>query len=173
MRSLLVSPCLLLALIAGCNTSEAEVPTAAAESAAPEVEAPPTQAAVEAAAIADGDRTFGAPLVLADATPLADIARDPSHFSGQVVRTSGEIASVCQARGCWMEIREQGVAPVRVPMAGHSFFLPRDVAGRRATVEGTVSLRELPADERDHLAGEGALATAQPLEISATGVIIH
>jgi len=72
-----------------------------------------------------------------------------------------------------MEIREQGVAPVRVPMAGHSFFLPRDVAGRRATVEGTVSLRELPADERDHLAGEGALATAQPLEISATGVIIH
>ena len=119
-----------------------------------------------------GASTFGEPLSEGTAVPLATIAAAPEAYAGKTVKTEGEISAVCQRMGCWMEMRADGVAPVRVPMAGHSFFLPKDVSGRHATVEGEVAVRELSEDERSHLESEGALATAQTLEISATGVVI-
>lgn len=121
----------------------------------------------------DGPTTYGDPLTDRELTPLATIAGDAQTFAGQVVKTEGEIAAVCQRMGCWMEMRAEGVAPIRVPMAGHSFFLPKDVSGRHATVEGEVAVRELSEGEREHLESEGALATAQALQISATGVVIR
>lgn len=45
----------------------------------------------------------------------------------------------------------------RVPMAGHAFFVPSDSSGRKATVQGKVSVRE---------------GTDNPLRIDATAVLI-
>ena len=123
--------------------------------------------------LADGARLFGTALTDAPVTPLADIAASPATYDGQVVHTSGTIARVCQAMGCWMELHADGVEPVRVPMAGHSFFLPRDVAGRPAEIEGRVALRTLSPEARAHLEGEGAVATASSLSIDATGVVVR
>ncbi len=123
----------------------------------------------------DGARTFGtAPDEGLAVTPLPSLLAEPERFRDRVVRTEGQIAQVCQRMGCWMELREGESGPaVRVPMAGHSFFLPRDVAGRRATRQGRVQLRELSPDARAHLEGEGATATASALAIEASGVIVY
>lgn len=125
--------------------------------------------------LADGARLFGSALDEGrEATALADIVAEPGRFEGQVVKTEGEITQVCQARGCWMEIRAAENAPgIRVPMAGHSFFLPRDISGRRATLEGTVVIAELSEEDRAHLEAEGAEATDQDVSIEATGVVVH
>jgi hypothetical protein len=149
-------------LLAACNTGSPP----ASEPVAHEAPAP------EAAG--DG-RTFGAPLEgEREVTSLATILGQPEQYRGQVVRTEGEIARVCQRMGCWMELRENADGPaVRVPMAGHSFFLPRDVAGRRATLEGRVQIAELSADHRQHLESEGATATASALSIEATSVVVR
>ena len=130
------------------------------------VEADPTNA--------DGSRLFGAEL--SELTPIALTALldAPADYDGQIVQTEGTISSVCQRMGCWMELRpDEGGAAIRVPMAGHSFFLPRDVSGSRATIEGTVEVQELPEDWQEHLREEGAQAADQSLAISATGVLIH
>lgn len=108
----------------------------------------------------------------AEPLPLAALLDQPERYTGQVVRTEGEISAVCQRMGCWMELRDEHARAVRVPMAGHAFFLPRDVAGQRAVVEGPLSVRPLGAAEREHLAGEGAGATDVALELSATSVLI-
>ncbi|MBO6934990.1 MAG: DUF4920 domain-containing protein [Deltaproteobacteria bacterium] len=174
----------LLSSIA-CNGSNdvAETPAdEAAESAEAEHEAPHAdeadhEAHAEAAEgtepAGEGPTSYGDPLTDRDVVALATIVGDPSAYAGQTVKTEGEIAAVCQQMGCWMEMRAEGVQPIRVPMAGHSFFLPKDVSGRHATIEGEVAIRELSADEREHLESEGALATAQTLQISATGVVIN
>lgn len=125
------------------------------------------------AVLPDGARLFGTALSDRAVTPLAEISASPDTFNDQVVRTSGTIERVCQAMGCWMELRAEGVAPVRVPMAGHSFFLPRDVAGRPAEIEGRVAVRPLTDDVRRHLESEGAVATASSLSIDATGVVVR
>ena len=125
------------------------------------------------AVLADGARQFGAAPSGGSETALADIAAAPATFDGQTVRTEGHIERVCQRMGCWMEITSAGTLAVRVPMAGHSFFLPRDVAGHEATVEGTVRVTPLSPEARAHLAGEGALATADELSIEATSVVVR
>jgi hypothetical protein len=125
------------------------------------------------AVLDDGARLFGSALSDRTETALADIAASPSTYEGQTVRTEGTIARVCQRMGCWMELTADGAQPVRVPMAGHSFFLPRDVAGRPATIEGRVLLTPLSPGARAHLASEGAVATADELSIEATGVVVR
>ncbi len=133
-------------------------------------EAPPEPSRV----MDDGSRLFGGDLDAArEVTSLAEIIASPDQYEGQVVKTEGEIAQVCQAMGCWMEIRTDENSPgIRVPMAGHSFFLPRDLAGSRATIEGTVHVAALSDEEREHLASEGATATDQDVSIEATGVLV-
>jgi len=140
----------------------------------PSAAVPAAAAPIAASPTAGGAQTFGAPLDPARAlTPLSAISASPETFKDQVVKTEGEIARVCQAMGCWMELRSTAEAqPVRVPMAGHAFFLPKDVAGRHATIEGRVALQELTPEARAHLAGEGAIAVASALSISATTVVI-
>lgn len=160
------------------ETAENAGDTAAAENAeAPHEGAEDHEAHAEAAEgvqpATEGPTAYGDPLTDRELTPLATIAGEARTYAGQVVKTEGEIAAVCQRMGCWMEMRADGVEPIRVPMAGHSFFLPKDVSGRHAIVEGEVAVRELSESEREHLESEGALATAQALQISATGVVIR
>lgn len=122
----------------------------------------------------DGARVYGSEPSDREVTALADIAAEPARFSGQVVKTEGTVAQVCQRMGCWMELQAaEGSQAVRVPMAGHSFFLPRDIAGRRATVEGTVEVSELDEATQEHLREEGAEAADQALAIEATAVVVH
>ncbi|MAQ16236.1 MAG: hypothetical protein CMN30_15775 [Sandaracinus sp.] len=181
----------LLALLAACSSTpshEEHAETEAAEHAeghgdheateAPHAEGEDHEAHAAAAAetepaTPEGPSSYGEELSDRDLVALSTIAENPDQYAGQTVKTEGEIAAVCQQMGCWMEMRAEGVEPIRVPMAGHSFFLPKDVSGRHATIEGEVAVRELSADEREHLESEGALATAQALQISATGVVIR
>jgi len=123
----------------------------------------------------DGSQLFGAELDEAVASrELSALLAEPAAYDGQVVQTEGVISQVCQRMGCWMELREsESGQAIRVPMAGHSFFLPRDVAGRRATVQGTVEVRELSPAAQEHLRSEGAQVADQTLGIAATAVLVH
>ena len=190
-----IAPLLALLVAFGCNDAS-DVAPGSGEAAGPSTEtaggpaeAPPggdevaeadaedqeehADGAEGMAPAGDGPTAYGDPLSDRELTPLTAIAGDAQTFAGQVVKTEGEIAAVCQRMGCWMEMRAEGVEPIRVPMAGHSFFLPKDVSGRHATIEGEVAVRELSEGEREHLESEGALATAQTLQISATGVVLN
>lgn len=163
----------VLALMTACG-SEAE-PTLVPASSSSSAEGASVEAAgpLPTSTLPDGARLFGTALTDRPATSLAEISASPDAYADQIVRTSGTIERVCQAMGCWMELRAEGVEPVRVPMAGHSFFLPRDVAGRPAEIEGRVALRTLSPEARAHLEGEGAMATAGALSIDATGVVVR
>lgn len=172
---LAISACTPASPVASSSSSAAVAPVPAeAPAAAPVAPSPPAAPAAAPPAAANGARTFGAPLAGATAlTGLAEITGAPERFKDQVVRTEGTIARVCQAMGCWMELQASAADPaVRVPMAGHAFFLPKDVAGRHATIEGRVALQELTPEVRAHLASEGAVAVASALSISATTVVI-
>lgn len=122
---------------------------------------------------ATGTRTFGAALdpAIAD-VPLASVLADPEGFRDRTIRTHGTIVRVCQRMGCWMELADDGSRSVRVPMAGHAFFLPRDVAGRPARIEARVRIAPLSAAAREHLAGEGAEEVGSTLALEATAVAV-
>jgi hypothetical protein len=165
----------LLALTA-CGSEEPRFQrSSAAEGSAEAVpEAPVDEGPQPLRVGADGERIFGRELADGVAvTPLATIASNATQYADQVVRTEGTIERVCQRMGCWMELRSENVQPIRVPMAGHSYFLPRSVAGHVAMIEGRVAVQPLTEDMRRHLESEGALATANSLSIEATTVVVR
>ena len=120
------------------------------------------------------ERTFGKP-PRSEGEPLevAQVLKDPAPYLHQDIKCRGTIARVCQAAGCWLELQgPAGGEGLRVPMAGHSFFVPQDIVGRVAVVEGRLSARELNEAQRAHLTGEGLKATG-PLFLEATGVVVR
>lgn len=115
--------------------------------------------------------SFGAPFD--EAVPvvtLASLVASPEPFVGQLVRTSGRVARVCPRMGCWLELATETGDAVRVPMAGHAFFVPRDLEGKEADVIGRVVLAELTPAMRAHLESEGAQVTRARLSIEAVSV---
>jgi len=129
--------------------------------------APASSSAPSAASAAPSSLKLGAPIGATERVPLASIAKDTAKYANRAVTTEGRVTSVCQAMGCWMEIADPaGEAHVR--MSGHSFFVPKSAAGRRAVVRGTV----LAKPDNGECEQEALEATGKPVkvELDATGV---
>lgn len=115
-----------------------------------------------------GSRRFGEALGR-DVAParLSEMLQAPDRYRTQPVRIEGTVAAVCQAMGCWMELRDQNTQ-AHIRMHGHSFFVPRDVNGKRAFVQGTLVAAH-PPTECDQEAREATGQVAQ-IELDATGI---
>lgn len=141
----------------------------------PAPEAAKAEPAVPVAPQAPSEPTaFGAPIDSnVPRVALAELMRSPEAHAGKMVRTEGEIQRVCQRMGCWMELSDKDApGALRVPMAGHSFFLPQSVRGKRASVQGTLQVGKLSAAHKEHLESEGAQATTSDVSLAATGVAL-
>jgi hypothetical protein len=155
-------------LSAGWSCSHAE-PRAATEKAPP---AAPVPRELQPAAEKPPE-IFGAPSQIAgQPLDVEQVLAAPNSYLKQTIKCQGTVSRVCEAAGCWLELSaDAGGAGLRVPMAGHSFFVPQRIVGKRAIVEGTLTARELSQTELAHLRGEGLQATG-PLFLAATSVTV-
>ena len=95
---------------------------------------------------------------------------------------TGKVESVCQAKGCWMNIvSEDGKKEMFVKFVDYAFFMPMDLAGKTVTMKGTAYREVTPVDELRHYAEDEGLpkeeieAITEPKEemkFMASGVII-
>ena len=138
----------VVAMAAGCRSQEG---------------GPTTQASATVAS----SLKLGAPIRNSVVVPLTSIAKDTEKYAKTTVKTEGQVTKVCQAMGCWMEIVDTN-SSAHIRMSGHSFFIPKNAAGRRAFVEGTV----LPRPDNGECEQEAEQATGKPVkvELDATGV---
>jgi len=95
---------------------------------------------------------FGSPFALAEAKSLAEAVS--SLEGASTVQVSGEVTSVCQAKGCWMVIKdhESDEVMARVLMKDHAFSVPMDGTGKKAIVEGELTEKTLSEGQVKHLA---------------------
>ncbi len=123
---------------------------------------------VTAAAVTPARDTYGDAIsATASRVPLADLVKNPSAYSDKRVVTEGKVTSVCQNKGCWLELGdESGTAHVK--LSGHKFFVPRGSSGKSAVVEATV----LPTVDKGHCEQEAEEQTGRvaKVELVATGV---
>ncbi len=87
----------------------------------------------------------------------AFVGTDPPVSLAEAVRSGegawlvqGQIDAVCQAKGCWMVLREQ-TQTVRVVMKDHAFSVPMDCKGKQAIVEGVLSSKTFSEAQVKHL----------------------
>jgi hypothetical protein len=120
-----------------------------------------------AAAPATGTGHFGSPFVASTQVPLgAAVVQMTKTPSEDAMLVTGEVTSVCQAKGCWMVLRDRENAEVeaRVIMKNHAFAVPFDGKGKTAKVEGVLTSRTFTAAQVKHLAKD---AGANPTDVEA------
>lgn len=102
------------------------------------------------------DETFGAPLTVAEATPLAEALAKPEAFAGKEVLVEAAVTKSCRKKGCWLVLKD-GDSEVRVTFKDYGFFVPKGLSDRRARVQGVLSRKTMSVKEARHfLKDEGA-----------------
>lgn len=115
----------------------------------------------------DCDRTrYGAGITLPQVTSISDLLASPEEFVGQKVRVAGEVVSVCQAAGCWMELQAgQGSQKIRVKVEDGVIVFPVSARGKLAEAEGVFARYEMGRKEYEtHLQHEAAEKGEAPKE---------
>ena len=98
-------------------------------------------------------KDFGAGITLEAPLALSRGMLQPEDHTETPVLVRGRISDVCQRKGCWTILRE-GDSIVRVRFKDYGFFLPGDISGQEALVEGVVTIRTMSEREARHLAAE-------------------
>jgi hypothetical protein len=115
-------------------------------------------------------QTFGKPLKGLPPGSLQDVLVKPEQ--GKLVRLEGTIDTLCQNKGCWLELK-QGTQSVHVTFEAYSFFVPKDSMGKPCVLEGRVMVKEPMPEEVAHKKAEGAAVAEKRVSIEATGVEIR
>ena len=115
-----------------------------------------------------------------------DIASIISIFDGQDtldIKVSGLINEVCQAKGCWMTLEDEGsTTSAFIKFKDYGFFVPKDAGGKKAIVKGKLYGSLTPVDELRHYAEdkgaskEEIAAITEPekeIKMMVDGVIIY
>lgn len=113
---------------------------------------------------------FGADVPAGPVVPLAQALADPAAHEGQARVFSGRVVDVCQKKGCWVMLEDEGRG-ARVLLGDHDFYVPKDVRGQ-AQVHGVLSRAALSPEARRHTAQEtsGAAVPEVEFRILADGV---
>lgn len=98
-------------------------------------------------------RHFGEPFTDAKAVVLKDVIANVDKYLGKAVKVEGKVEGVCQERGCWLVVRD-GKSEMRVTFKDYSFFVPKDSAGKKVTLEGLVVKKTISEDHARHYAEE-------------------
>ncbi len=98
------------------------------------------------------------------------------------VKVRGTVESVCQAKGCWMNIvSAQNGETMMVKFKDYGFFMPKDIAGREVILDGYAFYEVTPVEELRHYAEDAGKTAAEiamitepvkKLNFLASGVIL-
>ena len=127
--------------------------------------------------------TFGEAINADDAITLADLESKFGETDSVQVKLRGTVESVCQAKGCWMNIvsKDAEGQAIFVKFKDYGFFVPKDIAGREVVMDGYAFREMTSVDELRHYAEdegqtkEQIAAITEPVEelkFMASGVLL-
>ena len=96
-------------------------------------------------------------------------------------KLEAKVTDVCQMKGCWMKLDIGNEKEIMVNFKDYSFFVPKNIIGKKVVVSGDAFKRNISVDELKHYArerGEKELAISlivEPKEIyslTAKGVVL-
>lgn len=137
------------------------------------------QAAVEETAPVQA--YFGEKITTENAIAASDVVGALSGADSVFTKVSGTVDKVCQVKGCWMTMKVNDEQSMHVSFKDYGFFVPKDIDGKTATIEGYAFMETMGIDELRHYAedeGKSAdeiAAITEPevkLSFVATGVVV-
>jgi len=120
---------------------------------------------------------IGTPIVRQDAVRFAVVDAEPPKYFHQTLLVEATVKAVCQKKGCWMQVEDQGrTAMVRWETGcGGQYAFPPGAVGRRVLIQGTLHPKTLSEDELSHLRDEAAQDVAfeaEGYEFNASAILV-
>jgi hypothetical protein len=124
---------------------------------------------------------FGDTITTDNATDVSQVMNSVKGKDSLAIKLTGTINSVCQKKGCWMQMDIGSGQTMRVTFKDYAFFVPKNAGGKTAIIDGyvyndTISIAELKhyAEDAGKSKEEIEKITAPEVELSfeAKGVII-
>ena len=127
--------------------------------------------------------TYGAAFDTNAVMAYDDLLSKMNASDTMTVQVAGTVESVCQMKGCWMNITAErdDAEQMMVKFKDYGFFMPMDISGREVVMNGIAYYETTPVDELRHYAedagksAEEIAAITEPkkeLKFLADGVIL-
>ncbi len=92
-------------------------------------------------------------------------------------KIEGVVEEVCQAKGCWLKVKNDQGQSIRVTFKDYGFFVPKDIAGRTVILEGQASTVVLEEDVAKHYADDSGKeydeSMRNEVSVVASGVLVR
>lgn len=109
-------------------------------------------------------QSFGEKITTDNAIGHADLLAKLSEGDSVKTKFTGTVESVCQAKGCWMNITDGNESnDIFVKFKDYGFFMPKDISGRKVIMEGVAYRETTTVEELRHYAEDEGL-TAEEIE---------
>lgn len=98
--------------------------------------------------------TYGKNFDEAGTIPASKIKEKVRENDSIQVKVEGEIVSVCQKKGCWINVELEEGETMQVSFKDYGFFVPKDVAGKTAILYGIAKSEITSVESLKHFAEE-------------------
>jgi hypothetical protein len=107
----------------------------------------------------------------------SNLDKEP-EYTGVV---SGTVKQVCKSEGCWLRLDDGSKDGILVKMKDHSFFVPKDIDGKKVYVKGTAKKSVTTVEMLKHYAEDAGKPKAEidaitepktEIKMDAAGVIV-
>ena len=125
---------------------------------------------------------FGDIITKEGSVSLVEYCKTYDKKMAQHVKLSGKVTGVCENKGCWMTLDNGTEDGMTVHFKDYAFFVPRDIKGKNAIIEGEIKTDTTSVKELKHYAKDAGKSEAEINKINtpkveltflASGVIIE
>lgn len=116
---------------------------------------------------AEQETAYGEPISAEGAIPADQL---PQLLAGQdsvQVKLVGTVLESCRNKGCWMKVAVDGEKPMQVTFQDYGFFVPKDMQGQTAIMEGVAYTDTVSVDQLRHFAEDAGKSAAEIAAITS------
>lgn len=117
--------------------------------------------ALLAANTAFGQTAYGDQTTATGAIPASSLAAKMKGLDSLAVKVTGTVASVCQRKGCWLQVDIGEGKTMRVRFKDYAFFVPKDISGKTVVLDGHAYNSVTSVDELRHYAQDAGKSKAE------------
>ncbi len=126
-------------------------------------------------------QSFGEPITEEGAITVDEMIKGAEGQKKFPCKVMATVVSVCQKKGCWMELMRPEGGTIRVTFKDYEFFVPKDISGRTVIMDGFAWYRETSVAMLQHYAEDAGKSAEEikkitkpkkELAFEAKGVIV-
>jgi hypothetical protein len=95
---------------------------------------------------------FGAKISEEGSVPASTVPAALTTSDSVRMKVVGTIEKVCQVKGCWMTMTVDDSRTMHVSFKDYGFFVPKDIDGKEAVIEGYAHIETMSVEELRHYA---------------------